>query len=118
MANLQIMEKKAEKKPKGFRISDYSHKIFEMFDGDEVTVTLQCKNHLMKYVIDRFGDKFKFDPGADDSFTCEVEVCLSPTFYGWVFGFGGEIKILSPEEAVKSIVIMSEKVIAAERNLK
>ena len=114
MANLEILKEKAEKKPKGFRISDYSHKVFEMFDGEEVAVTLQCKNNLMKYVIDRFGDKFKFEPGEDDTFTCEVDVCLSPTFYGWVFGFGGEIRILSPKEAVESIVQMSEDLIAAE----
>lgn len=68
----------------------------------------------MKYVIDRFGDKFMFEPGEEDSFTCEVNVCLSPTFYGWVFGFGGDIRIVSPEAAVKSIVEMSEKIIAAE----
>ena len=37
---------------------------------------------MMKYVIDRFGDKFVFEPGENDTFTCEVEVCLSPTFYG------------------------------------
>ena len=68
----------------------------------------------MKYVIDRFGDKFKFEPGEGDSFTCEVDVCLSPTFYGWVFGFGGDIQILSPDEAVKSIVQMSKNIIIAE----
>ena len=114
MGNLEILDERAEKKPKGFRISDYSHKVFEMFDGEEVTVTLQCKNHLMKYVIDRFGDKFKFEPGEDGSFTCEVDVCLSPTFYGWVFGFGGGIRIVSPEDAVQSIIQMSESMIAAE----
>ena len=114
MDHLEILNEKAVKRPKGFRISDYSHKVFEMFDGEEVTVTLQCKNYLMKYVVDRFGDKFSFEPGDDDTFTCEVKVCLSPTFYGWVFGFGGEIRILSPEAAVKSIIQMSENMIVAE----
>lgn len=113
MDHLEILDEKAVRRPKGFRISDYSHKVFEMFDGEEVAVTLQCKNQLMKYVIDRFGDKFKFEPGNDGTFTCEVEVCLSPTFYGWVFGFGGDIRILSPDEAVQSIVQMSEKMISA-----
>jgi predicted DNA-binding transcriptional regulator YafY len=114
MANLEILDERAEKKPKGFRISDYSHKVFEMFDGDEVAVILQCKNYLMKYVVDRFGDKFSFEPGNDDTFTCEVEVCLSPTFYGWIFGFGGDIRIISPEYAVQSIIQMSKSMIAAE----
>ena len=117
MDNLQLLDEKAVRRPKGFRISDYSHKVFEMFDGEEVTVALQCKNQLMKYVIDRFGDKFRFEPGDDDTFTCYVEVCLSPTFYGWVFGFGGDIRILSPEDAVNSIVQMSNNMILCEKGL-
>lgn len=116
MDHLEILDEKVTRRPKGFKISDYSHKVFEMFDGEEVTVTLQCKNHLMKYVVDRFGDKFSFEPEDDDTFTCEVDVCLSPTFYGWVFGFGGDIRIVSPPEAAKSIVEMSEKMIAAEED--
>ena len=114
MDNLHILNEKVQKKPKGFRISDYSHKVFEMFDGEEVTVKLQCENHLMKYVIDRFGDKFKFESGDDGTFTCEVEVCLSPTFYGWVFGFDGGIRVVSPEDAVQSIIKMAKNIIAAE----
>ena len=27
-----------------------------------------------------------------------VEVSASPTFFGWVFGFGGKISILSPND--------------------
>ena len=33
----------------------------------------------------------------------EVEVSLSPTFYAWVFRFGGEIRILSPDKAVEEM---------------
>ena len=40
----QILDEKAVKKPKGFRVTDYSHKVFEMFDGDEVEVKLECRN--------------------------------------------------------------------------
>ena len=114
MDNLEILEERAVKRPKGFKISDYSHKVFEMFNGEDVAVKLQCKDNLMKYVIDRFGDRFPFELGDDGTFTCEVNVRLSPTFYGWVFGFGGDIRILSPEEAVNNIVKMSEDLIAAE----
>lgn len=114
MDHLEILDEKAVRRPKGFRISDYSHKVFEMFDGDEVTVTLQCKNYLMKYVVDRFGDKFQFDPGDDGTFTCYVNVCLSPTFYGWIFGFGGDIRIITPKSAVNEIIDMANRVIDSE----
>lgn len=48
-----------------------------------------------------------------ESFICHVDVCLSPTFYGWVFGFGGDIRILSPQNAVNEIIRMSKSVIEA-----
>ena len=36
----------------------------------------------------------------DDSFIAEVNVSVSPTFFGWVFGFAGKIKIISPQSVV------------------
>ena len=32
------------------------------------------------------------------SFRLITEVSASPTFYGWVFGFGGKVQILAPQE--------------------
>ena len=114
MENLQVLEEKAVKRPKDFKVSDYSHKVFEMFNGEETRVKLQCKNELMKYVIDRFGDKVETEPTHEDKFICYVNVRLSPTFYGWVFGFGGDIRILAPSEAVEEIIDMSKRMITAE----
>ena len=31
------------------------------------------------------------------SFRLITEVSASPTFYGWLFGFGGKVQILAPE---------------------
>lgn len=113
MEDPQILDEKAVKKPKGFRLTDYSHKVFEMFDGEEVRVKLECRNDLMKYVIDRFGMKFETEPATDDTTYCYVDVCLSPTFYGWAFGFKGGIKILEPEEAVRELKEMAARVLDA-----
>ena len=33
-----------------------------------------------------------------DKFRVKVKVCTGPTFYRWIFGSGGKIKIESPEE--------------------
>lgn len=111
MKNPALLNERAAEKPAGFKIADYSSKVFEMFEGEEVTVKLECKNKLMKYVIDRFGMKVKTEPAGDDTFYCYPEVHLSPTFYGWVFGFGGDIKILEPTEAVDEMHRMVESVL-------
>ena len=111
MDDPKILNEKAARKPKGFRVTDYSHKVFEMFEGEEVRVKLECRNDLMKYVIDRFGMKFETEPATKETTYCYVDVCLSPTFYGWVFGFKGGIKILEPQEAVEDIRWMAEQML-------
>ena len=62
IVNIEITDAKAVKKPKGFKVSDYSSSIFGMYSGPEAEVELECRNDLMKYIIDRFGEKIKVRP--------------------------------------------------------
>ena len=110
MVEVTPLKDKAVKKPKDFNVSVYAHKIFEMYDGEEVRVKLECRNELMKYVVDRIGEDVETEPSNGESFICYADVRLSPTFYGWVFGFKGDIKILEPKEAVAEIRKMAEEV--------
>ena len=100
IVNIEITDAKAVKKPKGFKVSDYSSSIFGMYSGPEAEVELECRNDLMKYIIDRFGEKIKVRPTENGTFLTTVTVELSPVFYGWVFQFGGVIKIKGPKNAV------------------
>ena len=96
----QIMEESAAEQPDDFDITAYSNKVFQMFDGKEVEIRLECENGLMKYVIDRFGLDIETEELTEDIFVAKVAVELSPTFYGWVFQFGGKIRIIGPDEAM------------------
>ncbi|MDO4860266.1 MAG: WYL domain-containing protein [Bacillota bacterium] len=107
----EITKKDAAEKPDDFNLDDYSRQIFEMYDGEMVKVQIKCKNELMKYVIDRFGEGVKTRVLSDNEFTAEMEVALSPNFYAWVFRFGGAIKILAPEKAVDEITEMAKAMI-------
>ena len=91
----------AEPSPSDFDISVYARAVFSMYDGPMQTVTRKCKNEIMKTIIDRFGEDVETDLPDDDHFTATVTVSTSPTFYGWVFSFGGRMTILAPEQAVK-----------------
>lgn len=108
----EILDEKAVKRPNDFNLDDYSKPIFDMFEGyDRVPVKLKVKNELAKYIVDQFGTKLETEQVSDDYFTVTVEVSLSPPFYARVFQFEGEIKILGPEEAVKEIASMAEKIV-------
>ena len=47
-------------------------------------------------VIDQFGIGVDTKPVDDEHFRATVQIYPSPTFYRWVFGWGGKIKIESP----------------------
>lgn len=109
MVGLTITEQVTEKKPEDFDVSDYFSQVFSMYEGKEQDVILRCDNDLMKHIVDRFGEKVYTAPLDDKHFCAKVTVSLSQTFYGWVFSFGGKMKIASPEEAVNGFnVILAE----------
>ena len=84
-----------------------------MYDGEEEKVRLLCNAEFMKYIVDRFGEGVNTARSKDNegAFIATVDVALSPTFYAWVFQFGGEVKILSPKKAVNEIKEMAEAII-------
>ena len=106
-----ILDEKAVKRPDDFDLDDYSTPIFDMFEGPErVTVKLEVKNELAKYIVDRFGAKLETRQTSDESFTVKVNVSLSPTFYAWVFQFAGGIRIISPNKAIDEYMMMLKSV--------
>lgn len=83
---------------KNFNMGEYSKKVFNMFTGEQRTVTILCENRLMNAVIDKFGDKISAVPYDNGHFTFKAEVSVSPTFFSWIFMFEGGMKILAPQE--------------------
>lgn len=111
MEDPKITKKNVIRRPKGFSMTDFSKKTFDMFGGDEVDVRLECRNELMKYIIDRFGESVHTKKMNDEYFVAKVNVSLSPTFYAWVFQFAGQMRILSPERAVDEMKKMAQEII-------
>lgn len=93
----KILEKDCISKPKDFDLNEFTKSVFFMFGGERITVNLRCDNSLMKTIIDRFGEDVTTLAYDMESFRVVVDVEASPTFYGWIFGFGGKIEILSPK---------------------
>ena len=92
-----ILSENAIPVPKDFDLENFTKEVFFMFSGDEVEVDLQCDNSLMKTMIDRFDENIKTLAYDMTSFRLITEVSVSPTFFGWVFGFDGKVKILGPK---------------------
>lgn len=95
-----ILPDKALPKPTRYTIADFAEKAFQMFDRERYAVTLLCDNARMNTVLDHFGDKVRVETVDDGHFRVYTEVAASPTFFAWVFEFGGSIRIEGPQ-AVK-----------------
>ena len=95
----EILKGKAKPTPEDLDIGRYTREVFSMYDSEKVQkVELLCSYSVMKYIVDQFGRDIKIKRSGKGWFRLTVSVCASPTFYSWVFQFGGNIKIKGPEE--------------------
>ncbi len=72
----------------------------KMFSGEESEVELLCHKDVMYGIIDKFGTKVKTEKVDDEHFKATVTTDVSPTFFGWILGYGGKIRIAGPENVV------------------
>lgn len=111
----KILNQIAVSPPEDYSPAQYSKCVFRMFDTDQPEeVQLQCHVSTMKYLIDNFGMDVKTEPIGEDSFRANVLVCASSTFYRWLFGFNGKIKILGPEAVKNAYREMLQKALYEE----
>lgn len=84
---------------KAFDIVDYSNKTFGMFSGKEETLSIEAPLQLAGVFIERFGDSLRIRPSFERKgyFVARITVYESIQFYGWLFGLGKDVKILSPD---------------------
>ena len=97
----RILAEPAVLRPKNYSIADFAEKAFQLFDADRTEVTLLCDTVAMNSVLDHFGDRASTEPVDEHTFRLTAEVSLSPTFFAWVFQFGGKVRLLGPEEAIE-----------------
>ena len=103
MSDIKITEEPCEKVEnvmgENFSVGEYSRKLFSMYSGESSRVEILCENKVMNSVIDRFGKDVFVLKVDDEHFKAIVSVDLSPTFFAWIFTFGGKMKIAAPLEA-------------------
>lgn len=94
-----------------FDMSAYSKTVFGMFGGTEQKVKLRFSNRLVGVVLDRFGRETTIIPDGDEHFTVTLSVVVSPQFFGWIFGFGSDVEILSPEDVREEMKKQAEEIL-------
>ena len=83
-------------------VADTRQRIDMFGSGAARTLFLKVSGSHAKYVYERFGHDIKFchidESGGDNvvGFAC-VNAMLSPTFFRWLFGMGGAVKLAKPK---------------------
>ena len=94
----EITDEKAVPPPEGFDAAARTGSVFRMYGSEKpADVELLCEDRVMNAVIDRFGRHVRVKETDPEHFQVTVMVCPSPTFYRWVFGWDGGVRILGPE---------------------
>ncbi|MBQ4105785.1 MAG: WYL domain-containing protein [Clostridia bacterium] len=83
-----------------FDMALYSKSVFGMFGGELTTVKLRFHKSMIGVVADRFGKNACVVEDGDEHFTLDVNVALSPQFFGWLFGLSDKVQIIAPDTAV------------------
>lgn len=82
-------------------IGCYTEQAFKMYGGQSVEITIQFDAKLMGVVYDKFGEDTKMIRLNADTCVATVMVQVSPTFWGWIFQFGGLMQITSPDSMIE-----------------
>lgn len=82
-------------------IGCYTEQAFKMYGGQPVDITIQFDNKLINVVYDKFGEDTKMIRLNKDSCVATVKVQVSPTFWGWIFQFGKQMQITSPDSMIE-----------------
>lgn len=98
-------------------LATYTKTHFGMFEGVGEIITIRFTNNLLDAVVDRFGTTGVVYCACDSRhFDVTTKVYLSKQFYGWVFGFGNQAKIVASErvrqefrEELKKLIGMYEQ---------
>lgn len=105
MMKTEILDQPREGKKEfdSFDLTAFAKRTFNMYGGRNVNVRMKCKDELAGVIIDRFGKETMLFPGEDGYFSVDVDIAVSPQFFGWLTGVGEGIQIVEPEDVKEGI---------------
>ena len=78
-------------------MAQYTEQVFKMYGGQLEDVVLEFEDTLVGVVFDKFGENTPMMRVGEKKCVATVKVRVSPTFWGWLFQFAGEMRVLSPQ---------------------
>ena len=108
-SNPRILEDNAIPAPRGFNMDKYINTMYHMFSSERRTLELICNNSVMDAIIDRFGEDVVTYACDMENFRAVVEVAVNSVLFSWIVGFGGLVKIKSPDDVTQGYIEFVKK---------
>ena len=103
MDSIEVSDEVRILSDKPFDLSMYAKTMFQMFGGEEISVSMKFENDLVGVIYDRFGVDVPIIKADDTHFICNVNVAVSPHFLSWIISFGNRAEILSPDSVIEQL---------------
>lgn len=75
----------------------YTEQVFKMYNGEAELVTIEFAPDKLGVIYDKFGENIEVRHADKGWLKIKVTVQISPTFWGWIYQLGDQIKIVSPK---------------------
>lgn len=112
MVKVEILEEPRYELPEDFKIEKYIQKVFHMYNGELKEIEIVFDNSLINAAIDRFGKNAFFTKVDDEHFKVRATLSISPTFFSWLFQFGGKARLTAPQDVKDELKVHTEKFIS------
>ena len=93
-------------------VADYTEQAFKMYNGKIESITLRFSRDLLGVIYDKFGEDTEIWQ-EDGRYAANVKVQISPTFWGWLFQFGGRMRLQGPavlqEEMGRQLSLLADR---------
>lgn len=102
MESVKVEELEREPHPEYelFNTEEYRKQVFSMFGGECQNVTLLFTVNILSDMFDRFGDDIRIKKVDEETYSVDVTVQISKTFFAWIVGTQGKVKIKSPRKVI------------------
>lgn len=69
-------------------------------EGDTQIIELEFDRSVYSNIIDKFGKRIKPIKIKDNHYKLKVKHTINATFYSWIIGFGGKVKIIGDDKQI------------------
>ena len=116
MEQVRALEEPAVPADASFDAAAYARTVFSMAPAQQRWVHLSFDRQLIGTMLDRFGADVPVEQMDEWTYALFAPVCVSAPFFGWVFQFGGRVKILAPDDVREQMLLMLEAYRMTENN--